>query len=87
MALHHVKMQDGQALKGFKCRDFVYMCTTHIVLKYNKKWMDRDIKKKIDPMFENERFTKKLGERIAESNDRMDFETNSPSSTAIIRPV
>lgn len=43
--------------------------------------------KKIDPMFENEGLTKKLGKGIAESNDRVDLKTHLPSSSAIIRPV
>lgn len=65
------------------------MCTSHAVPESSKKkrgWIEVIIKK-IDPMFENERLTKKLGKSIAESNDRVDLETNSPSSSAIIRPV
>lgn len=45
------------------------------------------MKKKIDPMFENESLRKKLDESITESNYRVDLETDSPSRSAIIRPV
>lgn len=49
-------------------------------------WIEVIIKK-INPMFENEGLTKSLGKSIAKCNDRLDLETNSPSSSAIIRPV
>lgn len=67
----------------------MYICAPPMQYRNHPRkrgWIEVIIKK-IDPMFENEGLIKKLGESIAENNERMDLETNSPSSSAIIRPV
>lgn len=38
-------------------------------------------------MVEKDRLTKELGNSVPASNDRVDEETNSPSSSTTIRPV
>lgn len=91
MALHHVKMQDmpWAGSKRVLGEGFLYICAPPMQYQNHPRkigWIEVIIKK-IDPMFENEGLTKKLGKGTAESNDRVDLETHLPSSSAIIRPV
>lgn len=64
-----------------------YRFTVTAVQYWTHQWKERRETKRRKEMVENERLAEELGTSASVSNDRVDDETNSPSSSATTRPA